>query len=355
MSRSRWPPWGATTSTTPSPRRPSAWPRACPRATIAAGLAAPWGAPHRSTLLRAGPWLVIDDTYNAGPDSMAAALDVLADLPGRRVAVLGEMLELGPGGPAAHREVGRRAAGTAALLVTVGDGALEIAAGARAAGLPAAAIHHAGRCRGRDPPPDAPAAAGRHDPGQGLARRGAGGRGGRPRGGRRADGAGVNVLLVQGLLLAFALVVILMPLYIRFLRYVGLGKRIRVDGPATHLVKEGTPTMGGLLVISVVAALALLAQPRRRLDLRAAGHDRPGGGARGASTTSSTCAPATACAAATRSSGRPWWPSSPPSTSSARTTSRPSRCPSSAPSTSPPGPTSCSPPSPSWPPATAST
>ena len=111
--------------------------------TIAAGLAAPWGAPHRSTLLRAGPWLVIDDTYNAGPDSMAAALDVLADLPGRRVAVLGEMLELGPGASAAHREVGRRAAGTAALLVTVGDGALEIAAGARAAGLPAESIHHA--------------------------------------------------------------------------------------------------------------------------------------------------------------------------------------------------------------------
>ncbi|HXR27726.1 MAG TPA: phospho-N-acetylmuramoyl-pentapeptide-transferase [Candidatus Baltobacteraceae bacterium] len=68
----------------------------------------------------------------------------------------------------------------------------------------------------------------------------------------------MNVLLVQGILLAFALVVILMPVYIRFLRYVGLGKRIRIDGPDTHLVKEGTPTMGGLLVISVVGALALL-------------------------------------------------------------------------------------------------
>jgi len=111
-------------------------------AAITAGLASPWGAPHRSTLLRAGPWLVVDDTYNAGPDSMAAALDMLADLPGRRVAVLGEMLELGPGGPAAHREVGRRAAGIAALLVTVGDGALETAAAARSAGLSADAIHH---------------------------------------------------------------------------------------------------------------------------------------------------------------------------------------------------------------------
>ena len=41
----------------------------------------------------------------------------------------------------------------------------------------------------------------------------------------------MNVVLVQGLLLAFALVVILMPPYIRFLRYVGFGKHIRVDGP----------------------------------------------------------------------------------------------------------------------------
>ncbi len=68
----------------------------------------------------------------------------------------------------------------------------------------------------------------------------------------------MNVLIVQGILLAFALVVILMPVYIRFLRSVGFGKRVRVDGPGTHLVKEGTPTMGGLLVIMVVGALALL-------------------------------------------------------------------------------------------------
>jgi phospho-N-acetylmuramoyl-pentapeptide-transferase len=58
--------------------------------------------------------------------------------------------------------------------------------------------------------------------------------------------------LIQGLLLAFALVVILMPAGIRLLRYSGFGKRIRRDGPETHLVKEGVPTMGGLLVILVV-------------------------------------------------------------------------------------------------------
>jgi phospho-N-acetylmuramoyl-pentapeptide-transferase len=64
--------------------------------------------------------------------------------------------------------------------------------------------------------------------------------------------------LIQGLLLAFALVVILMPPYIRFLRHLGFGKRIREEGPTGHLVKEGTPTMGGLLVIVVVLGLYLL-------------------------------------------------------------------------------------------------
>ena len=64
--------------------------------------------------------------------------------------------------------------------------------------------------------------------------------------------------VIQGLLLAFALVVILMPPYIRFLRHLGFGKRIRVEGPEGHHVKEGTPTMGGLLVILVVLGLYFL-------------------------------------------------------------------------------------------------
>ena len=62
--------------------------------------------------------------------------------------------------------------------------------------------------------------------------------------------------LIQGLLLAFAVVVILMPSYIRMLSFVGIGKKIREEGPSTHLVKQGTPTMGGLLIIIVVAVLA---------------------------------------------------------------------------------------------------
>ena len=68
----------------------------------------------------------------------------------------------------------------------------------------------------------------------------------------------MTVELIQGLLLAFALVVILMPSYIRLLRAVGMGKRIRSEGPETHLAKGGTPTMGGLLVIVVVLVLFYL-------------------------------------------------------------------------------------------------
>jgi phospho-N-acetylmuramoyl-pentapeptide-transferase len=68
----------------------------------------------------------------------------------------------------------------------------------------------------------------------------------------------VTLELIQGLLLSFALVVILMPPYIRFLRWVGMGKQIREEGPETHLVKQGTPTMGGLLIIAVVLVVFVL-------------------------------------------------------------------------------------------------
>jgi UDP-N-acetylmuramoyl-tripeptide--D-alanyl-D-alanine ligase len=68
---------------------------------------------------------VIDDTYNASPDSMIAALNLLHDLDpennGRRVAVLGDMLELGDYTSEGHKMVGRRAADVADLLVTVGE------------------------------------------------------------------------------------------------------------------------------------------------------------------------------------------------------------------------------------------
>jgi UDP-N-acetylmuramoyl-tripeptide--D-alanyl-D-alanine ligase len=81
---------------------------------------------------------VLDDAYNANADSMDAALITLCDLPcsGRRVAVLGEMAELGAHAAAAHREMGRRAAELGIdRLVAVGRFAGETAEAARAAGL----------------------------------------------------------------------------------------------------------------------------------------------------------------------------------------------------------------------------
>jgi len=102
---------------------------------IVHALAAGWSAPHRGQVHRAGGLTLIDDSYNASPPSMTAALDMLAGLPGRRIAVLGEMLELGSGAPSGHRDVGTAAAATVDLLVVVGGGAKGIATGAREAGL----------------------------------------------------------------------------------------------------------------------------------------------------------------------------------------------------------------------------
>ncbi len=78
---------------------------------------------------------VIDDTYNAAPVSTLAALDVLADLDGPRIAILGDMLELGPVEEEGHRLVGRRVAQVAERLITLGPRARWIAAEALAAGM----------------------------------------------------------------------------------------------------------------------------------------------------------------------------------------------------------------------------
>ena len=109
-------------------------------AAIVAALAVGWTAPHRGELVRVGGITIVDDSYNAAPASVGAALELLAGLPGRHVAVLGEMLELGDAAPAAHLEVGRAAARVCSLLITVGEGASGIARGAREAGMDPAAV-----------------------------------------------------------------------------------------------------------------------------------------------------------------------------------------------------------------------
>ena len=84
--------------------------------------------------------LVLDDTYNASPESMLAALNLLNDLDGRKVAVLGDMLELGLYEQQGHEMVGIRAAEVVDELVTLGERARIIAQAALEAGLPAKKI-----------------------------------------------------------------------------------------------------------------------------------------------------------------------------------------------------------------------
>ena len=83
-----------------------------------------------------GGAVILDDTYNAAPDSTIAALNLLAELEGRRLAVLGDMLELGSYEESGHRMVGARAAAVADELVAVGRRARWIAEEALRAGLP---------------------------------------------------------------------------------------------------------------------------------------------------------------------------------------------------------------------------
>ncbi len=82
-----------------------------------------------------GQAVVIDDTYNASPASVLAALDFLEELPGRRIAVLGDMLELGPFTAQGHEKVGERAAQVVGVLVTVGPYSKMTARAACDAGL----------------------------------------------------------------------------------------------------------------------------------------------------------------------------------------------------------------------------
>jgi UDP-N-acetylmuramoyl-tripeptide--D-alanyl-D-alanine ligase len=79
--------------------------------------------------------IILDDTYNASPESTLAALNLLDDLDGKKIAVLGDMLELGQYEKQGHELVGARVAEVVDELVTIGDRAKWIAAAAVQAGL----------------------------------------------------------------------------------------------------------------------------------------------------------------------------------------------------------------------------
>ena len=90
--------------------------------------------------------LILDDTYNSSPASALAALNLLKTLEGRKIAVLGDMLELGDHEEAGHLKVGCRTANIVAELITVGERARFIAQGAELCGLPCNRVHETPDC-----------------------------------------------------------------------------------------------------------------------------------------------------------------------------------------------------------------
>jgi UDP-N-acetylmuramoyl-tripeptide--D-alanyl-D-alanine ligase len=90
---------------------------------------------HRMEIRRGAGVTVIDDSYNSSPIAVQAALAVLRDVKGRRIAVLGDMLELGSFSAGAHEALGRDAARSTDVLIGIGELARTAVDAARASGL----------------------------------------------------------------------------------------------------------------------------------------------------------------------------------------------------------------------------
>ncbi|MDR3153310.1 MAG: UDP-N-acetylmuramoyl-tripeptide--D-alanyl-D-alanine ligase [Deltaproteobacteria bacterium] len=113
---------------------PEAAARALARAALPAG---------RGAELTAGGLRILDSSYNSSPGAVSAELRRLSSLPGPRGALLGDMLELGPEGPALHRAAGREAAGLGLdYLALTGELSLSALEGALDAGLPRSRARH---------------------------------------------------------------------------------------------------------------------------------------------------------------------------------------------------------------------
>ena len=110
---------------------------------IAAGVADLAPPAHRGEIVpAAGGWVIIDDAYNSSPSALVRALQTLSTTPGRHVAVLGEMLELGDFSQRYHAECGTAAGdlGVAVVIAVGGAPARALAEAAIAAGVPT--VHH---------------------------------------------------------------------------------------------------------------------------------------------------------------------------------------------------------------------
>jgi UDP-N-acetylmuramoyl-tripeptide--D-alanyl-D-alanine ligase len=113
----------------------------CMPEQVQEGLEAYKGARWRTEIVEADGIVVLNDSYNANPASSSVALQLLSDFENgdshRRIAVLGDMLELGDTAGQSHQEMGEESAGSGIeLLVAVGDFASEVIKGAVNAGLP---------------------------------------------------------------------------------------------------------------------------------------------------------------------------------------------------------------------------
>ena len=97
----------------------------------------------RAEIVRKDGLVVINDCYNANPDSMLAALELLGDVPGaRKIAFLGDMLELGPQSGDLHAAVGVEVATKADILLATGKQSKELVAAARSAGMDETQARH---------------------------------------------------------------------------------------------------------------------------------------------------------------------------------------------------------------------
>ena len=219
-------------------------------ADIAAGLSAATARSRwRMEVHRRGDGVtIINDAYNANPESVRAAVAALCHLAGdgRAFAVLGHMAELGAISRASHEDVGEFAARAWPGRPDRGRRGGGADPGRRAAGAVldrrgARCPRRRGRARGRGEPVEAR----RRCPGEGIPR-GASGRYGYNT--ARGGGPVKTVLLSAAVSLFCALFGT--PLAIRAFTRRGYGQEIRAEGPAGHLSKRGTPTMGGTVIIT---------------------------------------------------------------------------------------------------------
>ena len=218
--------------------------------------------------------VLVNDCYNANPVSMRAALDHLASLEGAsRVAVLGEMAELGPGAPDFHREVGEHARAVGIdRIVGVGEpaqaygpdelvGTPEEAAELLAAQLESgdAVLVKGSRSAGLEQVAEALS----------LLIEAAPGRGGEGQsqsdlpGPHRSRGGALDMgeVLIAGMA-AMLICIFLGPKFIEYLRVREFGQHIREEGPQEHHAKAGTPTMGGLIIFASICVPYLVLSDR---------------------------------------------------------------------------------------------